>query len=177
MLNRRELLKRTLRGSSLVAFGAVVPQFLRNAARAAEVGGDTILVVLELTGGNDGLNTVIPYADDGYHEARPTLRYRPGEVVHLNDSLGLNPKLQPLEGLWHDGHVAIVQGVGYPNTQRTHLHSLSIWQTADPRQTTTSGWLARSFGFLATPENAGRPAIHVGASELPKALSGSHIGV
>src|SRR5262252_3244165 len=98
-MNRRDFLLRTLQGSSLLAVGSVVPQFLANTARAAEAGKDTVLVVIELTGGNDGLNTVIPYADDLYHKARPTLALKKEQVLRVDDYIGLHPALRNLETL------------------------------------------------------------------------------
>src|SRR6266567_3175969 len=91
MFTRRHFLYRTLQGTSLLAAGRVVPQFLANTARAAEATQDSILVVIELTGGNDGLNTVIPYADDLYHKARPTLHFTKDQVVRVDDHVGLHP--------------------------------------------------------------------------------------
>src|SRR6516162_4973116 len=132
MLTRRQFLTRTLQGSSLVALSAVVPQFVARTARAAAPGKDNVLVVVEMTGGNDGLNTVIPYADDLYHAARPTLRLTKEQVVRVDDHIGLNPGMRSLEKLLSDGHLAIVQGVGYPNPDRSHFESMDIWQTADP---------------------------------------------
>src|SRR5215217_1375143 len=99
MLNRRQFLTRTLKGSSLVALGSVVPQFVARAAQAAAPGKDSILVVVELTGGNDGLNTVIPYADDLYHKARPTLRKTKKELIRVNDHVGLHNSLSGLQPL------------------------------------------------------------------------------
>src|SRR3982751_5564970 len=115
MLTRRGFLERALRGSSLIAVSPLVPGFLATTARAAEPGKDTVLVVLEMTGGNDGLNTVIPYADDDYHRARPTLRLMKEQVVRVDDHIGLNPGMRSLEKLLNDGQLAVVQGVGYPN--------------------------------------------------------------
>src|SRR4051812_1859443 len=97
MLHRREFLSRTLQGSSLVALGSVVPQFLANTAQAAEAGKDKILVVIELTGGNDGLNTVIPYADDLYHKARPTLHFTKAQVLRVDDHIGLHPMMMQMQ--------------------------------------------------------------------------------
>src|ERR1700682_2562894 len=121
MLTRRQFLTRTLQGSSLLAVGSVVPQFLANTARAAETGKDTVLVVVELSGGNDGLNTVIPYGDDLYHKSRPTLRYTKQEVVRVDDHIGLNPGMRSFQQLLNKGQLAIVQGVGYPNPNRSHF--------------------------------------------------------
>src|SRR5438105_11976478 len=131
MFNRRQFLIRTLQGSSLLAVGSVVPQFLVNTARAADVGNDTVLVVLEMTGGNDGLNTVIPYADDLYHKARYSLRQTKDTVIRLDDHVGLHPGMQGLRPLWEQGQLAIAQGVGYPNPERSHFEAMDIWQSAD----------------------------------------------
>src|SRR5438105_1785347 len=121
MLNRRQFLTRTLQGSSLLAVGSVVPQFLANTAFAAEAGKDNVLVVVEMNGGNDGLNTVIPYGDDLYHKARPTLRFTKEQVVKIDDHVGLHPAMRSLEQLHQKGQLAIVQGVGYPNPDRSHF--------------------------------------------------------
>src|SRR6202041_148798 len=110
-----DLLKRTLAGSSLLALGNLVPGFVYNTALAAEQGKDNILVVIEMSGGNDGLNTVIPYADDLYHKARPTLRQSKEEVIRLDDHVGLNSSMRGFRSMWDAGHLAVVQGVGYPN--------------------------------------------------------------
>src|SRR4051812_6513549 len=115
MGNRRQFLTRTLKGASLVSLGAIVPRFVSRTAQAAAPGKDKILVVLEMTGGNDGLNTVVPYADDLYHKARPTLRQAGGAVIRLDDHVGLHPGMQGLRSLWDQGQLAVVQGVGYPN--------------------------------------------------------------
>ena len=100
MFNRRQFLAQTLRGSSLVAIGSVVPQFVARTARAAPPGKDTILVVVELTGGNDGINTVIPYADDLYHKARPTLRLNKNQVLRVNDHIGRKPRIAECSPTW-----------------------------------------------------------------------------
>src|SRR5271154_4950334 len=120
MFNRRQFLTHTLKGSSLVALNAMVPQFVSRTALAATPGKDNILVVLEMSGGNDGLNTVIPYADDLYHKARPTLHQTKDVVVRLNDHVGLHSGLRGLQSMWEAGQLAVVQGVGYPNPDRSH---------------------------------------------------------
>src|SRR5258707_545593 len=134
MFNRREFLTRTLQGSSLLALGPMVPGFLANTAQAAEAGKDNVLVVIEMNGGNDGLNTVIPYADDLYHKARPTLHFTKEQVVRVDDHIGLNPAMRGLDPLLKRGDLAIVQGVGYPNPDRSHFESMDIWQSADLKQ-------------------------------------------
>src|SRR3954447_15348203 len=100
MGNRRQFLTRTLKGSSLVSLGAIVPRFVSRTAQAAAPGKDKILVVLEMTGGNDGLNTGVPYADDLHHRAPPTLRQAGGAVIRLDDHVGLHPGMQGLRSLW-----------------------------------------------------------------------------
>src|SRR2546423_506611 len=143
MLNRRQFLERSLKGSSLIALSSTVPGFLASTARAAAANKEQVLVVVELNGGNDGLNTVIPYADDLYHKYRPTLRYDKQQVVRVDDRLGLNPGLRSFERLLGQGQLAIVQGVGYPNPNRSHFESMDIWQTADPALKLHNGWLSR----------------------------------
>src|SRR6516164_9931265 len=144
MFHRRQFLTHALTGSSLVALNAMVPQFVARTAWAAPPGKDTILVVLELSGGNDGLNTVIPYADDLYHKARPTLRQTKNEVIRLDEHVGLNSGMQGFRPLWDQGQLAVVQGVGYPNPQRSHFESMDIWQSADLKGTIRTGWLGRA---------------------------------
>ena len=129
-----------------------------------------ILVVLQMAGGNDGLNTVVPFADDAYHQARPVIGIKPDQVLKINDAVGLHPKLTGLKELYDHGHLGIVQGVGYPNPDRSHFRSTDIWQTAsDADQYETYGWLGRYF------DNACRgaePTVGVAiGSEMPEAFA------
>ncbi|HEV3258053.1 MAG TPA: DUF1501 domain-containing protein [Gemmataceae bacterium] len=176
MYTRRQFLEHSLKSSSLLALGSAVPGFLATTARAAAPGKDTVLVVVEMTGGNDGLNTVIPYADDLYRRARPTLGLKKGQVVRVDDHIGLNPGLRNFEDLLGKGQLAIVQGVGYPNPNRSHFESMDVWQSGDPRQKTGDGWLGRGMGFLRTAGSQ-IPGVHVGTGSLPLALQGSASGV
>ena len=176
MLNRRDFLMRTLQGSSLLAVGSVVPEFLASTALAAEAGKDTTLVVVELSGGNDGLNTVVPYADDLYHKARPTLRFKKEEVVRIDDHVGLHPALGSFRPLLDKGHLAVVQGVGYPNPDRSHFESMDIWQSADPRRKAGTGWIARSVPDLQD-KRGNVPVMQIGPKSLPLALQGASGGV
>lgn len=115
----------------------------------------TILVVVQLAGGNDGLNTLVPYADDLYHKARPRLAVSPDSVLKLSDYAGLHSRLGGLAGLYDDGLLGVVQGVGYPNPIRSHFRSTEIWQTAsDSDQTVSKGWLGRYFDNYCTGEGA-----------------------
>ncbi len=172
MFTRRQFLTRTLKTSSLVALGSAVPQFVAQTARAASPGKDNVLVVVEMAGGNDGLNTVIPYADDLYHKARPTLRQTKAEVIRLDDAVGLHKGMQGFRALWDEGKLAVVQGVGYPNPDRSHFEAMDIWQSADPKRATRTGWLGRA-SLEIDNKTGGIPAIHMGQYGLPLALVGS----
>lgn len=133
----------------------------------------TILVVLQMAGGNDGLNTVIPYADDAYHVARPRLRLAPDQVLKIDNHIALNPKLTGLKSLYDEGHLAIVQGVGYPNPNRSHFRSTEIWQTASNADRTSSeGWLGRYFDNCCSGAD---PTVGVAiAEETPQAFAAKH---
>src|SRR4029077_20147762 len=141
----------------------------------AAPGKDNILVVVEMTGGNDGLNTVIPYADDLYHKARPTLQQTTEVVIRLDDHVGLHSGMQGLKPLWEQGHLAVVQGVGYPNPDRSHFEAMDIWQSADPKRVTQTGWLGRSVAEMNN-QTGGVPILHLGNQRLPLALSGGQGG-
>src|SRR5438445_1843643 len=175
MISRRRLLARTLQGSSLVALNAMVPGFVARTAHAAAAGKDSILVVLEMTGGNDGLNTVIPFADERYYKLRPTLGIKKTELRKVNDSIGLHPRLGGLATLLEKNDLAVVLGVGYPNPDRSHFESMDIWQSADPRRKQMTGWLGRG-GPQLQAGGGDLPMIHVGPKGLPLALQGSSGG-
>jgi uncharacterized protein (DUF1501 family) len=173
MFTRRQFLTRTLRSASLVALGSAVPQFVARTALAAAPGKDNILVVVEMNGGNDGLNTVIPYADDLYHKARPTLRQTKEQVIRLDDHVGLHPGMQGLKPLWEQGQLAVVQGVGYPNPERSHFEAMDIWQTGDPQRKATTGWLGRTAVEIVGEASGGVPILHLGGERLPLAVTGA----
>jgi uncharacterized protein (DUF1501 family) len=105
--------------------------------------GVKTLVLVTLYGGNDGLNTVIPYADPAYAAARPEMTYEPEKVLRLDDTFGLNPGLAGLHRLYGQQRLAIVRGVGYPKPDRSHFRSMDIWQTAQPDRPGNTGWLGR----------------------------------
>src|SRR5438067_2295088 len=118
-----------------------------DAATQSATGRDgTILVVLQMAGGNDGLNTVVPFADDAYHRSRPKLGIPADQILKLDAYAGLNPKLTGLKSLFDDGHLSVIQGVGYPNPNRSHFRSTEIWQTAsDADRNENEGWLGKYF--------------------------------
>jgi len=152
---RREFLRRTILGSSLAW---TMPAFLSNTftalqAEAADsaiqtrTGKDaTILVVLQMAGGNDGLNTVVPYANDYYRQARPKLGQPAADVLKINDDIGLHGAMKGFKELYDAGQLSIIQGVGYPNPNRSHFRSTEIWQTAsDSDRVEKYGWVGRYF--------------------------------
>jgi uncharacterized protein (DUF1501 family) len=131
-----------------------------------------ILVIVTLYGGNDGINTVIPYADNAYHDARPDLAYAPGEVLPLDGQLGLNPALTGMAELWRRKRLAIVRGVGYPNPDRSHFRSMDIWQTASPNDAVPTGWIGR---WLDASGDDPLRAINVGAVLPLMAVGEKHV--
>lgn len=145
---RREFLATGFKGVSLLAAAGYAPAFLARTAEAVGASTDArILVVLQLSGGNDGLNTVIPFADDLYHKARPNIGLSPGDVLKVSDHLGLHPSLKLLKAQFDEGRAAIVQNVGYPNPNRSHFRSMEIWHTGadDTQRRELTGWLGRYF--------------------------------
>ncbi len=154
MKPRRDFLRSTVLGASATW---TVPMFIertfgqlhegaRDLAIQPITGKDnTILVVLQLAGGNDGLNTLVPYADDAYHQARPRLAKKEKEIIKLNDHVGLSGSMPFLGSMFKEGNLGIVQGVGYPNPNRSHFVSTSIWETADTSNHSSTGWLGRYF--------------------------------
>src|ERR1700731_5475236 len=150
MFSRRDFMKQ---GLIPVFAGSAVPSVFANAVAAAAadspnaVPSDRILVLVQLAGGNDGLNTVIPFTDGAYHDARPTLRQDQG-VLPLNSQLGLHANLKGLKASFDAGQLAIVQGVGYPSPNLSHFASMSIWETASVQGGIGDGWLGRYLNSL-----------------------------
>jgi len=178
MLSRRYFLK----GSALVAFAPVVPAFIPRMAEAAGADRDgRILVVIQMDGGNDGINTIVPFDDDGYGRNRRSLRIGPRELLKLNTHVGVSFAMQDAYDLYNDGRLAIVQGVGYPNPNRSHFESMAIWHTARPKDTNEEqrGWIGRAFDAAPRPKlaetRADPDAIFVGPEVMPKALVGRRI--
>ena len=105
---------------------------------------DPVLVVLQLSGGNDYFNTVIPYTDPRYMDNRPAVGVAADRVIKINDSVGLHPEMGPLKSFYDQGNMAIMHGVGYPNSPRSHFRSMDIWHTCEPDKLGTEGWLGRA---------------------------------
>jgi uncharacterized protein (DUF1501 family) len=171
MLCRRAFLK----SSALVALAPTVPGFLVQTARAARAERDSrILVVVQLDGGNDGINTVVPFKDDGYAKHRKVLRLPTAGLIDVNDHVGLHPAMAGAGKLLESGRLAIVQGVGYPNPNRSHFESMAIWHTArfDPEERNGLGWLGRALDDQRRPEARRPDSVFVGGAQLPAALRG-----
>ncbi|HEX6513296.1 MAG TPA: transcriptional initiation protein Tat, partial [Chloroflexota bacterium] len=133
-----------LTGAAIVAASsAFAPSFLARTAYTALAAGGNQLVVIQLGGGNDGINSVIPYASQQYAQSRPTLAVPQDQVLQLDANVGLHPNLKALKALFDQKALAVVQGVGYPNPNRSHFQSMQIWQTASPDNSQQTGWLGR----------------------------------
>jgi uncharacterized protein (DUF1501 family) len=170
-LTRRDF----LRSSTLIALASTVPGFLAQTARAARPERDgRILVVVQLDGGNDGINTVVPVADEGYAKHRKLLRLPAAQLVKVNDEVGLHPAMTSAGKLLESGRLAIVQGVGYPNPSRSHFESMAIWQTArfDPDDRNGLGWVGRALDGSEQRVGGAPDAVFAGAGTLPVALRG-----
>jgi uncharacterized protein (DUF1501 family) len=180
-LTRRTFVQR-LSASGLLAMGAMPPRFLCRAARAAEAGSPNttgrVLVLVQLEGGNDGLNTVIPFGDDAYYRARPGLGVSRETVLKLDDYHGLHPSLTGFKELFDEGALSILQGVGYPNPDRSHFRSMDIWHSARPESVRIeTGWLGRALDATAAQHEAKAPALALGMERLPLALVAAKINV
>jgi uncharacterized protein (DUF1501 family) len=173
-LTRRSLIGR---GALLVASGFLAPSFITRTALALDgtvpgfTAGDVtldatkknrILIVLQLSGGNDGINTLVPFADPAYPTLRPTLGVPPGDVIKLTDGVGLHPNLKNFKALYDSGKLAVIQGVGYPNPNRSHFRSMDIWHSARPETFERSGWLGRYISACQCAQDNALPAISVG---------------
>ena len=140
-MERRKFLKQSSLASSLF----FVPSFVRAFQEVASSKlGYKRLVIIQLSGGNDGLNTVIPYRNDLYYKERPTLGIAKKDIIKLNDEVGLHASLEPLKKLYDKGYLSIINNVGYPNPVRSHFRSMDIWQTAtDSNEYSQNGWVGR----------------------------------
>ena len=171
MSTRRSFIKQ----SSLVSLTPLIPAFIpRSLASVATQHEDRVLVVLQLDGGNDGLNTVVPFQHDKYAEYRQQLRIPAKNVHKLDDELGLHPAMKSAAELFHDKRLMIVHGVGYPNPNRSHFESMSIWQHAqlDTTQHDSLGWLGRTADTWHPREAVGPDSVYVGSESIPVALRG-----
>ena len=131
---------------------------------------DPVLVILQLTGGNDYLNTLIPYTDPLYHQNRPAVGIAEDQVVGLDDKLGFHPSMAPLKMLWDEDKMAIIHGVGYENSPRSHFRSMDIWHTCEPNKVGTEGWVGRAVRDLDPHKENVLTAVNFGQG-LPRAMA------
>jgi uncharacterized protein (DUF1501 family) len=169
-LTRRAMIKD---GLLVVSAGMIMPAIFSrgvssaqaqalDGSRLAQTANDRTLIVVQMAGGNDGLNTVVPFTDPLYHKLRPTLGLADTKVLPLDTRLGLHPNLAPLKKLWDAGHLAIVEGVGYPNQSLSHFQAMDIWQTLDLNGNGSQGWLGKLVSGLVDQEGHPFKAIDIG---------------
>jgi uncharacterized protein (DUF1501 family) len=186
MFSRRDFLKASLQTSTLVALAPTVPGFLAETARAAKARfaiqerGGRVLVVIQLDGGNDGINTVVPFADEGYAKYRKVLRLSADRLLKIDKEVGLHPAMGDAAKLLESGRLAIVQGVGYPNPSRSHFKSMAIWHSANvnlPKEDVVVaeskavyGWIGQALDANVKPADGFPGATFIGTGAMPTAL-------
>ena len=174
------------RGLVMLAAAPTIPTFLDQTVLALSAGLDgartqkasgkdgTILVVVQMAGGNDGLNMVVPFGDDAYYRARPTIGVPKDKALKIDHYIGLHPNLAPLKRLYDEGHMSVIQGVGYPNPNRSHFRSMDIWQSGQPdHEVPTSGWIGRYFDN-ACPGCDPHVGVSIGGA-MPLAMQGDRV--
>src|SRR5579885_2152208 len=177
-LSRRAMIKD---GMLVVSAGMMMPTIFSRSiasakamaldgARTSQAASENTLIVVQMAGGNDGLNTVIPYTDSLYKKMRPTLAIPENTVLQLDGRLGLHPNLASLKKIWDEGHLAIIEGVGYPNPSLSHFQAMDIWQTLDLSGNGSEGWLGKLVSGWV--DNDGHPfkSLNVGV-QTAQALS------
>ena len=158
-MDRRDFLKATAASLTILGSGYARAETPAQYQR--------LLVLVELKGGNDGLNTVVPYADAAYYALRPKLAIARDNVVQLTDRVGLHPALEPLAPAFREGRLAILQGVGYPAPNLSHFRSIEIWDTAAPSDRyLADGWLTRTFASAATPRAFAADGVVIGSNDM-----------
>lgn len=183
MSTNRRLFLQQLGAAGIVSLGLAPPAFLSRAAWAAETGESKpkdgrILVLVQMAGGNDGLNTVIPHGDPEYYKARPGIGIAKPNVLKIDDALGFHPQMTGFKELYDEGRLAIVQGIGYPNPDRSHFRSMDIWHSARPDvDYTQDGWLGRGLDLTVEQHAGAMRAMALGTNRLPLALLGSKVNV
>jgi len=177
---RREFLQ-VLGSAGIISLGTVPPQFLARAAESSSqiaARDKRVLVLIQLAGGNDGLNTLIPIGDPAYEKARPGIGIPKGQALRLNDQFGLHPSLAGLRELYDEGKLAVVQGVGYPNPDRSHFRSMDIWQSALPlNENPRDGWLGRALEWQFDRQPGLAEGLSLGTDKLPLAFVSTRVNV
>ena len=171
--------RRFLKQAGCISTAPVLPTLFRNPLLHADErsnGNGRILVVIQLTGGNDGLNTVIPYSQEGYREKRPTIAVPKNQLLKIDDQLAFHGAMNAAIELLQDGRLSIIQNVGYPNSDRSHFRSMAIWHTAgnSSDELPENGWAGRALDATAT---GGTDGLFVGRDDLPRALRGRRASI
>lgn len=171
---RRDFLTRTIGASALLSLAPSIPQFLSGAALEAadsKRSGDNVLVVVQLAGGNDGINTVVPYGDAEYKKNRFTLALDKSQLLKIDDYVGFHPSMRGFSKLLEAGRLSILQGIGYPNPDRSHFTSMDIWHTAQLEPTRRiEGWLGRYLDAGVQRDGRDVPCLHLGSERQPLAV-------
>jgi uncharacterized protein (DUF1501 family) len=170
-MNRRDFLRSAVAMPLTQALGGTVAVFgsasVALAAAPPNANYNRVLVLVELKGGNDGFNTLVPYADPAYYALRPKIGIKRDDVVQLTDRAGLHPSLEPLAALWRDRQLAVLQGVGYPEPNLSHFRSIEIWDTASrSTEYLQDGWLTRAFAAQPTPRAFAADGVIIGSGDL-----------
>lgn len=177
---RREFLQH-VGAAGVISLAGTSPRFLARAAEAAKSAAapdQRVLVLIQMAGGNDGLNTLVPHGDDAYYKARPGIGIPKNQVLRINDQIGLHPRLSGLKELYEEGKLAIVQGVGYPQPDRSHFRSMDIWQSAQPSvESPRDGWLGRALEWQFDRQPARAEALTLGTDKLPLAFVSGRVSV
>ncbi len=176
--SRRRFLRSSIGGAAAIGVGANLPSCFAQAASESGGSDERILVVVQMSGGNDGLNTIVPYADDDYRSARPKLAISTDKVLTFDDDNGFHPSMTGMQELLQDGQFAAVRSVGYDKPNRSHFESMDIWHTCrrkdEPRP---DGWLGRFLDQQPVAAGGDVPALHLGREQQPAAVASSRIRV
>lgn len=174
---RRDFLQTAGTGTAVMAFGSTVPMAFRGAA-AASPESDRVLVVVEMAGGNDGLNSIVPHSDPDYKKARPEIGIKKPDVLSITPELGFHPSLRGFADLLQQSRFAVVQGVGYKNPNRSHFESMDIWHSCQRKdEARDDGWVGRYLETQELGNSADPSALHLGAEKQPFALTSRDIRV
>lgn len=178
---RRDFLKSALGASTLLSLAPTVPVFLARTAMAGagrRTEGDTALVMIELNGGNDGLNTLVPFEDDQYARSRPTIRLPEKDLHKIDSGLGFHPRMEEFRRLYQEGLLSIVQGVGYPNPDNNHFEAMRDWHSGRPHDATCqTGWAGRAIDHAFDSEEGKVFGLFVGPGGRPLGLNSEKVPV
>ena len=139
-------------------------------------GKPPVLVIVQLSGGNDFMNTIVPYTSSVYHDVRKKIKVEQDEVLPIDDSIGFNPNLAPLKEMYDAGDVAIVQGIGFPDSDRSHFRAMDIWHTCEPKRIVLEGWLGKTIRELDPNKENVLTGVNIGRG-LPRALTAAGVPV